>query len=300
MGSRRLNKEELSKSIEGTVTRSQDVDFERVRREIVWNELAPSSTPRVIVQVESEQDVVNAVRFARTEGLQVAVRGGGHSWVGFSLRDDTVLIDLGRLKGVVINTEARTATVQPGVTGHDLNGLLLKHDLAFPVGHCPTVSLSGFLLSGGLGWNSNSWGPACFSIEQANVVLADGSLVVATEQEHSDLLWAVRGAGSGFFGVVTEYRLKVYPAPKAITSSNYFYPLERIDEVSAWVASIAEHLPKDVELTLFCTPASAPLEEPCRASNGYVGMLSGTAFVDTPTEAEAMLSLLEECPPPIR
>ena len=149
------------------------------------------------------------------------------------------------------------AAIQPAVTGRELNSQLPRHGLAFPIGHCPPVPLSGFLLSGGLGWNSNKWGPACFSIEAANLVTADGSLITANQQQYPDLLWAIRGAGPGFFAVVTQYFLRLYPAPRAITSSTYFYPLQNIEAVGTWAASIAGQLPKEVELTLFirvCTP----------------------------------------------
>jgi FAD/FMN-containing dehydrogenase len=206
------------------------------------------------------------------------------------------LIDLGRLNQVAIDRQARTAAIQPAVTGRALNRQLATHGLAFPVGHCPTVPLSGFLLNGGLGWNFNGWRPACFSVEAANVVTADGNLVVANQEQHADLLWAIRGAGPGFFAVVTQYRLTLYPVPRAITTSTYYYPLQRIAEVGAWAASIARQLPREVELTMFCAPAPPVLAERCTPSNGYVGILSATAFVDTDREAAAALGLLESCP----
>jgi FAD/FMN-containing dehydrogenase len=94
------------------------------------------------------------VDFARAHRLKVAVRGGGHNWVGFSLRDHSLLIDLGELKRVIsIDAKAHTATVQPAVRGGELNAALAKSGFAFPVGHRPTVPLSGFLLNGGLGCN---------------------------------------------------------------------------------------------------------------------------------------------------
>ncbi|MGQ0696467.1 MAG: FAD-binding oxidoreductase, partial [Nitrospiraceae bacterium] len=167
---------------------------------------------------------------------------------------------------------------------------------AFPVGHCPSVALGGFLLNGGLGWNSSRWGPACFSIEAANVVTADGNLVVADDQQKTDLLWALRGAGPYFFGVVTQYRLKLYASPRAITTSAYFFPLQDIEEIGSWAGGIARQLPCDVELTLFIAPAPPDLAELCRLSNGFVCILNATTFVDTEREAIAALSLLERCP----
>jgi FAD binding domain len=287
---------ELQSRIEGKVTTATDAGYENLRREIIWNHLTPARYPQLVVQVATEHDVVEAVRFARTHRMKIAVRGGGHSWVGFSLRDGSLLIDLGRLNQVAIDREARTAAIQPAVTGRVLNRQLAAHGLAFPVGHCPTVPLSGFLLNGGLGWNFNGWGPACFSVEAANVVTADGSLVVANQEQHADLLWAIRGAGPGIFAVVTQYLLKLYTVPRAITTSTYYYPLQHIEEVGAWAASIARQLLREVELTIFCAPAPPALAERCRSSNGFVGILSATAFLDTEREAAATLCLLENCP----
>ena len=205
---------ELRNRIQGNVTTSADAGYKAVRRSMVWNQLVPQRRPRAIVQVASKDDVVEAVRFARTNRLKLAVRGAGHSWVGYSLYDDSLLIDLGRLNEVSIDHKARVAVIQPAVRSRDFSRLLAARGLAFPVGHCPTVAMSGFLLNGGLGWNCNGWGPGCFSIDAAKVVMADGNLVSASETQNSDLLWAVRGAGPGFFGVVTEYTLRLYPAPR--------------------------------------------------------------------------------------
>ena len=286
----------LRNRIGGTVTTRNDSAYEDVRRQAVWNELKPARSPEMIVRVAAERDVVETVRFARTHGMKIAVRGGGHSWVGFSLRDDGVLIDLGDLREVSVDPQARTASIQPAVTGRELSRRLAEHGLAFPVGHCPTVPLSGFLLNGGLGWNSNRWRPACFSIRAAHVVTADGELVVANEAQNADLLWAIRGAGPGFFAVVTRYWLDLHTMPRAITTSTDYYPLARIGEVAAWAASIARRLPREAELTLSVAPSPPSLADVCRSSHGFVGILSATAFVDTAREAAATLGILDTCP----
>ena len=110
------------------------------------------------------------------------------------------------------------------------------------------------LLNGGLGWNSNRWGPACFSIEAAKVVTADGSMLIANYEQHASLPWAIRGAGPGFFAVAIQYFLKLYEAPHAITTSTYYYPLQRIEEVGAWAGSVARQMPSEVELKIFIAP----------------------------------------------
>jgi FAD/FMN-containing dehydrogenase len=291
-----MEAKQLQSRIEGKVTTRTDAAYENLRREIVWNRLTPARYPELIVQVATEHDVIETIRFARTHRMKISVRGGGHSWVGFPLREGSLLIDVGRLNQISIDPQSRLATIQPAVAGRELNRQLAPYGLAFPVGHCGTVALSGFLLSGGFGWNSNTWGPACFSIEAANVVTADGKIVIAGRERDADLLWAVRGGGPGFFGVVTQYVVRLYPAPRAITSSNYFYPLQRIDELGLWAAGIARQLPTDVELTIFCAPAPPELVEQCRSCNGFVTLLSATVFFDNADDARAALAPLESCP----
>ena len=291
-----MDVKELQSRIDGDVIAATDPGYEALRRGLIWNQLTPARFPQFVVQVASENDVVEAIRFARSHDLKVAVRGGGHSWVGFPLRDGSLLLDLGRLRHVQINPAARTATIQPAINGLDLNRELTAHDLAFPVGHCPSVPMSGFLLSGGLGWNSNSWGPACFSVEAARVVTADGTVLVVDQDRNADLLWAIRGGGPGFFAVVTEYRLKLYPARRAITTSSYYYSLAQIEELGAWATRIASRLPKEVELTIFVAAAPPALAERCAPSNGFVAILSATAFLDTQAAAVETLRLLEESP----
>ena len=142
--------------------------------------------------------------------MKIGIRGGGHNWCAAALQEGGILLDLSRLNQVEIDPEARAATAEPVVTSRFLAKELAKHGLAFPVGHCPCVPLSGFILSGGLGWNAGEWGISCFSLLSVDVVTADGSLVTASETENTELLWAARGAGPGFFGVATKYRVRLY------------------------------------------------------------------------------------------
>jgi FAD/FMN-containing dehydrogenase len=137
---------ELRSRVTGAITTSEDSHYERLRRSMVWNQLVPQRRPRIIVQAANENAVVEAVRFARNNGMKVAMRAGGHSWAGLSLRDESLLIDLGRLKNLAFNRDSRIAVIQPAVTSRDLNRRLAAEGLAFPVGHCPTVPMSGFLL----------------------------------------------------------------------------------------------------------------------------------------------------------
>ena len=263
---------------------------------MVWNQLVPQRRPRMIVQVANENAVIEAVRFARANGMKVAIRGGGHSWIGLSLRDDSLLIDLGRLKNLAVDRADQIAVIQPAVTSSDFSRRLTSEGLAFPVGHCPTVPMSGFLLNGGIGWNFNAWGPSCSRIEGARIVTADGNLAITNEKENTDLLWAVRGAGPGFFGIVTEYTVRVFSAPGDIITSTYHYPLDVICELGEWAAGFSSELARQVEMTLFVSAAPPQIADRCKASNGFACGIIATAFADSASTAESMLEILDKRP----
>ncbi|RKT55717.1 FAD-binding oxidoreductase [Saccharothrix australiensis] len=287
---------DLRRRVSGEVVHREDASYEELRRSLVWNGLKTARRPEVVVRAAHEPDVVEAVRFARANGLQVAVRGGGHNWVGFSQRDRGLLLDVSALTAVSVDVGSRTAAVGPGVRSQDLDRLLSAEGLAFPVGHCATVPMSGFLLNGGLGWNTNAWRPACFSVSSARVVTAAGTVVVAGEEDDRDLLWAVRGAGPGFFGVVTEYRLRLYPEPRRITSNTYYHRMSDVDGLATWFEEAVHRLPEQVEVSFFMQPAPPDLAAAAEPDNGYVCVLGATAFVDSPDEARSVMSVLDESP----
>ena len=200
-----------------------DDGYEKAREETVWHSRTPERYPELIVQAETEGAVVQAISAAAASSMKVGIRSGGHSYTGTHLRDGGLLLDVSRMTEVRFEGDD-IVSVQPGCRGTDLVDALAEKDLFFPVGHCPDVGLGGYLLSGGFGWYGRTLGPACISIVGIDVVTADGELVQADEDENSDLLWAARGAGPGFFGVVTRFRLKVYPKPKFVFRSLYRTP----------------------------------------------------------------------------
>ncbi len=282
----------LKQRISGQVVHRNDNEYEGIRHKMVWNALKPERYPELIVQAASEQDVIEAVNYARENGMKVAVRGGGHSWCASSLRDGGILLDLSRLNAVEIDPEKRVAAIQPVVTNREFARKLAHYDLAFPFGHCPSVPMSGYILGGGLGWNTGFWGVACSNLLALDVVTADGKLVKATEDENSDFLWAARGSGPGFFGVATKYYLRVYPLPKAITTSMLMFPLDSLPEIIPWVEDVARKMPPFVELALLFSSAPPPVAERCER----VCTVVATAFADTAQMASDALSALANCP----
>ncbi|MFD8542471.1 FAD-binding oxidoreductase [Streptomyces sp. NPDC059649] len=283
--------------LDGTLIRRGDSGYEDARADVVWNGVTPARFPGVIVRAASERDVVRAVDYAREQGLRLSVRSGGHNWSGAPLRDDGLLLDLSRLRECTLAPAAGpdppTATVGPAVTGQELVAALTPHQLAFPVGHCPTVPVGGFLLSGGLGWNSRAWGASCADVQEVRVVTADGRTVDCTEASHPDLFWAARGAGPGFCGVVTGFRLALHPHPVSIMTTSCTFPLADTARVTEWAEPIARGLPPYVE-TAFVLMASGPATE--SVPPGPRISVVATAFASSPETARQALEPFTECP----
>jgi FAD/FMN-containing dehydrogenase len=279
----------LRRRIGGTVTGRDGAGYEKARSAAVWNELKPERRPAVIVQASNARDVVEAVRFARQQGLRIAVRSGGHHMFGTTLREGSILVDVSRLSEIDIDAPSRTALVQPGVIGSDLARNLAAEGLAFPIGHCSSVALGGYLTGGGFGWNSGAWGPACFSVSGIDVVTADGELRTMDEHD-ADLLWAARGAGPGFFGVITRFRLSLQPLPPAIDVSSFVFPLDAAAQVAGWVSEAAAELPPSVELILRLAHDDQASD---RERRGWTCAVVATSFGDGEGEAASVLAPLQ-------
>jgi FAD/FMN-containing dehydrogenase len=289
-----INWEALQSRISGKVVTSAASDFDAVREAMVWNKIKPERSPEVIVKVKNENDVVEAVKFARENGLKVVLHGGGHTWCGLAVRNGGMTIDLSELNEVNIDKAARKAIIQPVISNRDLARKLEEQGLAFPIGHCPTVKAGGYLLNGGMSWNMGQWGPACFSVEAVEFITAEGKKIIASEEEHPDLFWAARGCGPGMFAVATRFHLKCYPLPKAIMTSNYYYSLDDLKEVAEEVTALGWKMPESVELSIFLIKAPENLAYKCKKNNGKICMITAVAFANTVEEGVAALGILEK------
>jgi FAD/FMN-containing dehydrogenase len=289
-----MNWDALQKRIKGTVISSSDTNFTTTKAAMVWNEVKPLRSPDVIVTVKNDDDVVEAIHFARKNKLRVVVHGGGHTWCGLAVRHGGMTIDLSELTVSAVDKTTRTAIIQPVISNQELARRLGRHDLAFPIGHCPTVKASGYLLSGGMSWNLSHWGPGCLSVLAAEMVLANGNKIIASENEYADLFWAMRGAGPGMFAVVTRYHLKCYPLPKSIMTSSYYYSLDDLHDVVSEVTDLGWTMPSIVELSIFLIKAPPELADSCKHTNGKLCMITAVAFADTQEEGIAALEVLEK------
>ena len=277
----------MAHEFDGNVLRRGEQGYEEARRATVWNAATPDRYPDVVVVAASADDAVRAVRLAREEGHAIGVRSGGHSWAGNHVRDGGMLLDLSALQEATIDKAAMTATVQPGCRGSEVMAALGEQDLFFPGGHCVGVALGGYLLQGGYGWNGRVHGPACMSVEAIDVVTADGELVRADATQNSDLYWAARGSGPGFFGVVVRFHLRLYPKPRVTANSVYLYPLDVLEEVFTWAHEIGPRVSPNMELMVVIH----------RDEQGEPEIaVTGPVLVDSDEEADAALAILETCP----
>lgn len=133
-------------------TKATSEDYEDARVGRVFNQRRPKRYPAAVVKVTEEKHIVEAVELAKKHNHRISIRSGGHSWAAWSVRDDAVLVELGKYKLIELDKETGVVTVSPSVTGRDLNGYLSQNGLLYPGGHCPDVGLGGFLLQGGMGW----------------------------------------------------------------------------------------------------------------------------------------------------
>ena len=287
----------LRQSVKGQVLSEADPEFERAALDI-WNKYGPPKRrPQLIVRVANEQDVVEAVRFARSENLKIAVRGGGHLWCNPTLRRGGMMIDLTSLNQVIsIDAKAHKAVVQPIISNREIQARLNAQNLAYPSGHCPPVKLSGYLLSGGMSWNQGVWGPGVSSVEAIELVTPAGELITANKDRNTDYYWAARGAGPAFFGIAVRYHLKLYDLPLAIACSSYYYPIGEVQTIARWLESIAGKLAPKIELSLFMLSAPPELEDKCRAGAGKVCLVTATVFADSTEESGSALKPLDDCP----
>lgn len=180
------------------------------RRRAVWNG-THDRYPRHIARCRTAADVSTALRWADAAGLPVTVRGGGHNVAGTAVADGAVMIDLSALREVRVDPDSRTARAGGGCLLGDLDTATAAVGLVCPAGIISHTGLGGLALGGGYGWLSRRWGLTCDHVVEAEVVLADGSVVTADADRHPDLFWALRGGG-GNFGVVTRFTLRLRPA----------------------------------------------------------------------------------------
>ena len=225
--------QDLASHLRGTLLRPGDADYEQARQ--VYNAMI-NKHPALIVRCVDVADVIAAVNFAREHELTLAVRGGGHSGPGLGTCDDGLVVDLSGMKGIRVDPVARTARVEGGCTWGEVDHATHAFGLATPSGFISTTGVGGLTLGGGIGYLSRTLGLTIDNLLSVDMVLADGSFVTASAQEHADLFWAVRGGG-GNFGVVTSFLYQLHPI-STVYGGPMLWPLEQAADVMTVLARL--------------------------------------------------------------
>ena len=276
---------ELADSITGEVLLPQDAAYEAARK--VHNGLI-DKRPAAIVQCVNTEDVVAAVRFATSAGIEIAVRGGGHNVAGRCISEGGLVIDLSRMRAVHIDPETRTARAQGGALWSDLNNAAHEHGLAVTGGAISTTGIGGFTLGGGLGWLMATQGLAADNLIGVELVTAAGEVLQVDDESHPDLMWALRGGG-GNFGIATSLTYRVHHQPMVV-GGFIVHPVERGADMLRFYREAVPNCPD--ELTVFAALVHAPDGSGMKVA----GML---AFHTDPERADADLAPFLEWGPPV-
>ncbi|GGX24813.1 FAD-binding oxidoreductase [Streptomyces lomondensis] len=204
----------LARDLDGPLIRPGDTSWTAARQ--LYNTRFDDLKPAAVAYVAHPDDIRTALSYARAHALRVAIRNGGHSYAGWSSGNGRLIIDVSKLNRV--RASGSTAVIGAGAKLIDVYRALTAKGVTIPAGSCPTVGVSGLTLGGGHGVVSRAYGLTCDSLTQATLITADGKQLTANAREHQDLFWALRGAGNGNFGVVTELHFKTHPAPQGVSA----------------------------------------------------------------------------------
>jgi hypothetical protein len=279
---------------EGRLIGPDDSDYEEARK--VYNAMI-DKRPALIARCAGAGDVARAVSFVRERGLPLAVRGGGHNGAGLGTCDDGVVIDLSLLKGIEVDTRARTVHVGGGCTWGEVDRATGEHGLATPSGIISTTGVGGLTLGGGLGHLTRKHGLAIDNLLEAELVLASGQSVRAAADENDDLYWAIRGGG-GNFGVVTSFVFRLHEVGTVIAGPT-FWPVEQAAEVLSVYRDFLPTAPRELNgfFAFHTVPPGPPFPEEI-----HLRKVCGVVWCYVGTEedaAAAMAPLLNALPEPL-
>jgi FAD/FMN-containing dehydrogenase len=285
---------ELQTQLRGPALAAADSGAAQVRS--CFNAMHPGS-PALTVECSGTADVIDAVNFARENGLAAAVRGGGHSIAGLSAIDGGMLIDLSPMRGVVIDADRRLAHVQGGALWGELDREAQAFGLATPGGVVSDTGVAGLTLGGGYGWLRRKYGLSCDNLVEAQIVCADGEVRTASADSNPDLYWAIRGGG-GNFGVVTSFTFKLHPLGPIVAFSGNFYPLEDEAEILRGWRHYVEQAPNEV--TSVCVSITFPADPdmPEAIHDRPVAVIGGV-YAGDPDEGMKVLQPLRELGTPL-
>ncbi len=234
-------------NVRGRVITASDPDYEQARR--IWNPLIDRH-PALIVRCSGAADIQRAVAFARERELLLAVRGGGHSFPGYSMCNGGLVIDLSSLRNVRVDPEKRTAQVAGGAWIGDLDWESQQYGLATPMGKISNTGVGGLTLGGGYGWLSRLYGLACDNLISADLITADATMLHVSETENPDLFWAIHGGG-GNFGVVSSFEFRLHPVGPQILTAELTYAPDQTRSVLEYFGESADKAPREMNLGIY-------------------------------------------------
>jgi FAD/FMN-containing dehydrogenase len=253
--------------------------------------------PGLVVLCSGTADVVDAVNFARERGIEVTVRGGGHSVAGLSSTDGGMVIDLAPMNGVLVDPESKLAHVQGGALWGDVDREGQLYGLSTPGGVVSDTGVAGLTLGGGYGWLRRTYGLSCDNVVSYEVVGADGEVRTASADENSDLYWALRGGG-GNFGIVTRFTFRLHPVGPIVAFGGVFYPSEDAETVLRGFREYADTAPDEVNAMAVAITMPEDPHLPPPVHNQKV-MVVGAVYVGDPEEGMRVIQPLRELGTPL-
>jgi FAD/FMN-containing dehydrogenase len=278
---------ELAPSFSGQLLQPLDLAYEDARK--VHNGLI-DKRPAVIARCRGTADIVDAVKLAKSAQLEIAVRGGGHNVAGKATIDDGVMIDLSLMKGIHVDPGGRTARAQGGVLWKELNRETQVHGLAVTGGVVGSTGIAGLTLGGGLGWLMTKYGLALDNLRSAELVMADGRILQASEKENPDLFWAIRGGG-GNFGIAASLEYNLHAVGPMVIGGLVAHPIQRGPEVLHFFRDQCASLPDDMMLV------AGLLTAPDGSGAKLVGLVA--CHTGTHAAGEAAVKPLKTFGPPV-
>ena len=239
----------LKSCFNGEIITPRSRDYRAASR--VWNR-AVKKNPAIIAQCMSRDDVLRSIEFARRNDLVISLRSGGHSFGGFGVCDNGIVVDVSRMRRTQIAPESAMVTVEPGIRGGELDCITQAFKMAVPLGSCPAVGVAGYALGGGEGSLTPRFGYACDNIVNVEMVSADGRLLTANNEENRDLFWALCGAGANF-GVAISLSFKMHPVDQVL-SGHLKYPIRQAAKVLAFVEQYAHSVPEGMYMIIAVLP----------------------------------------------
>lgn len=284
--------EAFTNQLRGEVVTKQDKKYDEARA--IYNAMIDKK-PALIVYCSNVADVLSCVNFARRHNTLTAIRGGGHNGPGLALADGGMVIDLSRMNGIRVNPEDKTVRAEAGCTWGDVDHATHAFGLAAVSGIISTTGVAGLTLGGGHGYLSRKYGLTIDNLLEADVVLADGTYVTASEDHHADLFWAIRGGG-GNFGVVTSFKFRIHPVD-TVVAGPMFWPVDQTEKIMRWYRDWLPGVPEDVYAFFVTAEVPGDPFPPEIHGEKVCGLM--WCIIDSHNEAESFLKTAREVEKPL-